>query len=147
MQGYILFCSTSDVYELENINSFDVRLQITRYIKKGLLTNFIQATGLAPSEKLLNKTNLQWKKGMFTFDEKEQMKIGETHTWWDLYKPAFLKEIETRKDFQANYKRLKQLLDEGKNIIAVCYCKEYDKCHRSIIAYNLIKEGYKVILK
>ena len=39
---------------------------------------------------------------MFTFDEKEQMKIGKTHTWWDLYKPAFLKEMETRKDFQAN---------------------------------------------
>lgn len=147
MRGKILFCSTSDVYELEDIDSYDVKLQITRYVNKGLLTNFIQATGLAPSENLLNKTNYQWKKGIFTPEERKLMDIGKTHTWWDLYKPRFIEEMNERKDFQANYNRLKQLLNEGKRIIAVCYCKEYDKCHRSILAENLKAEGYHVKLR
>ncbi len=147
MKSKILFCSTSDIFEMEDIDGYEVKLQITRYINKGLLTNFIQATGLAPSEILLNRTNRNWKKGIFTTEERKQMDIGETHTWWDLYKPLFQKEMEERKDFKANYQRLKQLLDEGKNIVAVCYCKDYDKCHRSIIAEKLKREGYNVILR
>lgn len=143
----ILFCSTSDIFEMEDIDQYDVKLQITRYTNKGLLTGFIQATGLAPSMELLNKTNHKWKKSQFTNAEREIMKTGKTRTWWDLYEIEFENEMNTRTDFQKNYNRLKELLDQGKNIIAACYCTEYEKCHRSLIAKRLKAEGYNVILQ
>lgn len=146
MTGKILFCSTSDIFEMENIDEYDVKLQITRYTNKGLMTGFTNAKGLSPTEELLNKTNHKWKKGIFTSEERKKMENGKTHTWWDLYVEQFQIQMK-QAECIANYNRLKQLLDEGKNIIAVCYCREYDKCHRSIIAYNLKADGYKVILR
>lgn len=147
MKGTILFCSTSDIFDMDDIDKYEVKLQITRYINKGLLTGFIQATGLAPTDILLNKTNHKWKKGQFTNEEQLYIKNGKTKTWWDLYEVEFEKEMEDRIDFKANYERLKELLDQGKNIIATCYCIDYDKCHRSLIAKKLKAEGYNVILK
>ena len=131
MRGKILFCSTSDVFDMKDLEEYNVKLQITRYTNKGLLTDF---------------TNHKWKKGFFTSAERKQMENGKTHTWWDLYVSQFQIQMK-QAEYIANYNRLKQLLDEGENIIAVCYCKDYDKCHRSIIAYNLMQEGYEVILK
>lgn len=146
MKGKILFCSTSQVFD-ENLEEFPIKLQITRYIKKGLLTGFIHTTGLSPSEELLNTTNYKWKKMIFTDFEKEKMKNGKTHTWWDLYIDLFSLEMSMRYDFMLNYQRLKEHLDNGTNIIACCYCEDYEKCHRSLIAKALKDEGYEVILK
>lgn len=145
MKGKILFCSTEDVFK-QNLNEYPIKIQITRYTKKGLLTGFIQAPGLSPSEDLLNKTNNKWKKLNFTDLEKEKMRKGKTGTWWDLYCDIFILEMSMRYDFILNYKRLKEHLDNGNNIIACCYCKEPDKCHRSLIANCLKQEGYNVIM-
>ena len=142
----ILFCSTSEVFNIP-LENYPVRLQITRYTKKGLLTGFIHTPGLSPSESLLNKTNHKWKKLSFTDLEKQKTSEGETKTWWDLYKEEFEKEMQERNDFIANYNRLKQVLLEGKNIIACCYCIDYNKCHRALIAKKLEEEGFTVILK
>lgn len=146
MKGKILFCSTEDVFNY-NLDEYPIKIQITRYTKKGLLTGFIHAPGLSPSEDLLNKTNNKWKKLIFTDFEKEKMKKGATGTWWDLYKEIFSLEMNMRYDFILNYLRLKEHLDNGNNIIACCYCKEPNKCHRSLIANALKQDGYDVILK
>lgn len=146
MKGTILFCSTEDVF-YEDLNNFPIKLQITHYTGKGLLTNFIHAPGLAPSKELLDETNNKWKKLIFTESQKEKMSKGKTGTWWDLYTELFQLEMTMRYDFILNYLRLKEHLDNGNNIICCCYCKEPDKCHRSLIAIALKKEGYNVILK
>lgn len=145
MKGKILFCAFDDVFE-QNLDEYQVKIQITRYTKRGVLTGFIHAPGLSPSEELLNKTNNNWKKLNFTPFEREKMKKGKTGTWWDLYVELFTLEMSMRTDFIFNYLRLKEHLDNGNNIIACCYCKEPDKCHRSLIANALKNEGYEVIL-
>ena len=146
MKGKILFCSKEDVFE-QNLDEFQVKLQITRYTKKGLLTGFIHAPGLSPSEDLLNKTNHKWKKLIFTEFEQEKMTKGKTKTWWDLYTEQFELEMSMNPEFIFNYCRLKEHLNNGNNIIACCYCDDYMKCHRSLIAKQLKAEGYEVILK
>lgn len=145
MKGKILFCSTNDVFE-QNLEEYSIKLQITRYTNKGLLTGFIHAPGLSPSEDLLNKTNHKWKKLIFTDFEKEKMSKGKTGTWWDLYVEIFSLEMSMDINFIMNYLRIKEHLNNGKNIIACCYCREYEKCHRSLIAKSLKEEGFEVVL-
>jgi len=145
MEGSILFCSTE--YALENNLDMDVKLQITHYVNKGLLSGFIHVPQLAPSESLLNKTNRYWKKLKFTEEEKILMKSGKTGTWWDLYYPKFCEEMYERKDFQTAYNRLKELLMEGKSIVCVCYCKDDQYCHRKILGDKLKNEGFSVVFK
>ena len=55
--------------------------------------------------------------------------------------------MENDKIFKKNYIRLKELLLQGKNIVAVCYCENYKKCHRYLIAQKLINEGFIVEIK
>jgi exonuclease III len=145
MKGKILFCSTKDVFDLD-LDKYQIKLQITRYTKKGILTGFTHTPSLAPSEKLLNKTNNKWKKLVFTDEERLEMKNGKTHTWWDLYTDEFINETKTRQDYILAYNELKKNLDEGRNIIACCYCMDPDKCHRSLEAKALKDEGYNVEL-
>ena len=136
MQGKILFCSIDEALEI-NLDEFEIKLQITRYTNKAHLSSFIHLPHLSPSKALLNKTNHSWKKCKFTEEEKEKMKNGKTHTWWDLYENEFLKEIEMRNDFKRAYERLKERMEEGKNIICVCYCSDMNRCHRKIIGEML----------
>lgn len=145
MKGKILFCSTLDVFE-QNLDEYQVKLQITRYTKKGILSGFIHAPGLSPNQDLLNTTNNKWKKLIFTDVEKQKMAKGKAGTWWDLYCEQFYLQMEMDITFILNYQRLKEHLDNGNNIIACCYCKEPDKCHRSLIANSLKNEGYNVTL-
>lgn len=146
MKGEIVFTSFDDVENLD-LDNYDIKLQIVRYTSKGLRKGFVHVPHLSPSEKLFKKTMYSWKKLKFTKEEKEQMANGKTGTWFDLYEDEFIKETKMRRDFNIGYNRLKYYLDNGKNIIAVCYCDDKNKCHRSILAKMLIDEGYKVTLK
>lgn len=143
--GEILFTSFESL-ETMDISKYDIKLQITLYTNKGLYSDFIQVPQLAPSKELFAKTMYRWKKVRFTKDEWKYMSEGTTGTWFDLYTRDFLYETSKRCDFKKAYNRLKEHLNNGKNIIAICYCSDYNYCHRSIIANMLIKDGYKVIL-
>ena len=145
MKGEIVFTSFDDVENLD-LDNYDIKLQIVRYISKGLRRGFVHVPHLSPSEKLFKKTMYSWKKLKFTKEEKEKMANGKTGTWFDLYEDEFIKETKMRRDFNVGYNRLKYHLDNGKNIVAVCYCDDKNKCHRSILAKILIDEGYKVTL-
>lgn len=147
-KGEILFCSYDFVNELNQnyLNEFDIKLQIVRYSNKGLKHGFKQIKDLAPSEGLFSKTMNRWKRLRFTTEEKEQMRCGKTGTWYDLYELEFLKEMESYK-FQRCYNRIKFYLDRGINVIAICYCSDFEKCHRKLIANKLKEEGYNVTLK
>ena len=116
-------------------------------IDKGLLKDFIHVPQLAPSNELFNKTMYKWKKLKFTKKEREIIKSGKTGTWLDLYVPEFNSEMNTREDFIKCYNKIKEHLNNGKNIIAVCYCEDKDKCHRKIISDRLKSEGFNSICK
>ena len=146
--GKIYFTSFEDAKNiLKEDNDFDIKLHITRHKNKGLLTDFIHVPQLSPSNELFNKTMYRWKKLKFTEKEQEIIKSGETGTWLDLYIPEFNNEMDNREDFIKCYNRIKEHLNNGKNIIAVCYCEDKDKCHRKIISDKLVSEGYNSICR
>lgn len=164
MNGKITFMSYEDALKL-NQEKFDIKLQIVRFTKKGLINGFIHVPQLAPSEKLFKQTMYKWKKNNFSKVEYDFLRNGKTGTWFDLYEVAFLKELGIKIDLEIeknipflkntfpvqdlikSYNRIKEHLNNGKNIVAVCYCENYKKCHRYIIANQLIKDGYTVIIK
>lgn len=143
-KGKILFTSFSDLDNVD-ISEYTKRLHITLYINKGKKIDFVHVPHLAPSESLFKNAMYKWQKLRFSKEEKEKMANGKTGTWFDLYEETFIKETN-RRDFKRAYNRLKELLDKGINIVAVCYCSNYRYCHRSIIAKMLKDEGYNVIL-
>lgn len=146
--GKIYFTSFEDARNiLKQNDDFDIKLHITRHKNKGLLKDFIHVPQLAPSNELFNKTMYKWKKLKFTDKEREIIKSGETGTWLDLYVPEFNNEMDTREDFIKCYNRIKEHLNNGKNIIAVCYCEDKDKCHRKIISDRLKSEGFNSTCK
>ena len=141
MKGKIVFTCFDEINK-ELLDKYDIKLHITRYINKGIYRDCIHVPQLAPSESLFSVTMKRWKKLNFTKDELDIIKNGETGTWFDLYKEAFIKEMNTRIDFKKNYNRLKEHLDNGKNIIAICYCSDYKRCHRYLIHQALLEDGY-----
>lgn len=143
MKGYVQLTCKNRAGEYD-LDKFDIKLQIVLSIKKGLRTGFIHVPQLAPSEKLYNVTMYKWKKLKFTKKEKEIMSVGETGTWWDLYKERFIKEANELNNFKRAYKRLREHLDSGRNIILICYCDDVLRCHRSIVGDMLVMEGYEV---
>ena len=143
-KGKILFTSFYNLDDID-LSEYEKKLHITLYINKGKRIDFIHVPGLAPSEHLFRKAMYCWQKLKFTKEEKAKLYNGKTGTWFDLYEEIFLEETN-RREFKIAYNRLKELLDNGVNIIAVCYCKDYRYCHRSILAKMLKEEGYNVIL-
>ena len=143
IKGKILFTSFEDARKtIKDNEEFDIKLHITRHKNKGMLKDFIHVPQLAPSTELFNKTMYKWKKLKFTAKEKETMKNGKTGTWLDLYVPEFNNEMNTREDFIKCYNRIKELLNDNKNIIAICYCEDKNRCHRKIISDRLSLEGF-----
>lgn len=142
-KGNILFASFDDVEEID-LTEYQVKLQIVRFRTKGLRAGFTHVPELAPSEQLFKKAMYKWKKLIFTKREKEIMSNGETGTWFDIYKIEFLNEMKERNDLKRCYKRLKEVLDSGQNIICICYCDNAKRCHRYIIAEELKKDGYNI---
>lgn len=145
MTGHIKFMKFNDLNQ-DIIQNYDLKLHITRTTKKGIYKGFIHVPQLSPSKELRDMAIYRWKKLKFNKDELDIMKNGKSGTWFDIYEIYFKKEMDSRKDFLKAYIRLKQHLDNGVNILAVCYCEDAYKCHRSLIHNQLITEGYKSIL-
>lgn len=145
MKGHIRFMCFDEL-TLEITTQYELKLHITRDINQGIRRGFIHSPQLSPTTKLRNVAIYKWKKLNFTPKELEIMKNGETGTWFDLYTIEFKKEMQNRNDFIKAYNRLKFHLDNGVDILAVCYCRDPYKCHRSLIHNKLLEDGYKSIL-
>lgn len=150
MKGYVQLCSISEIGDLI-LSSFPKKLLIVRSVGKaqGLIDHhgFVHVPQLSPSGQLFNTYYTKWNKGIFTHEEIDIMSNGNTHSWWDLYAPKFMEEMETRSDFQACINRTMVLLDQGVNVLMVCFCPEYYRCHRGLVGYYLSKKGYEVRCK
>lgn len=145
MSGQITFMKFSDLSN-EIIDNYDLKLHITRTTNKGIYKGFIHVPQLSPSEQLRNTAIYRWKKLKFNKSELNIMKDGKSGTWFDIYEIEFKKEMNQRNDFIKAYNRLKFHLDNGVNILAVCYCNDPLKCHKSLIHDKLVSEGYPSIL-
>lgn len=146
-KGILVTCCFDDIDEYEKRYNFDIRLHITRSRKKGMYSNFIYVPELAPSEKLFTLTQYKWKKFIFSTEEMYYLKSVNAGDWHKLYERDFLKELNEDGVKRRYIKRVCQRLDEGKNILMVCYCKNKDVCHRKYLAEHIEELGYKVIIR
>lgn len=83
---------------------------------------------LAPSEELFSKIEL--------FKDK----YGES--WFDYYKELFLKELN-EEDKKQGIDEISRALDSDLDVVLVCYCGDYNKCHRSLVSEHMKSLGYK----
>lgn len=146
MSAHILFIRYNNLNQ-SIIDNYDLKLHITRTTNKGIYKGFIHVPQLAPSTTLRNNAIYKWKKLKFNKEEEHIMKNGKTGTWFDIYEIHFQHEMNTRTDFIKAYTRLKYHLDHGKSILAVCYCDNAYRCHRSLIHNKLLEDGYNSILQ
>ena len=65
--------------------------------------------------------------------------------WWRLYEQAFKEELKMS-DKQVGLDIVKGFVEEGFNVNLICYCGDYKRCHRSLVADELRHRGIEVRL-
>ena len=147
-KGFVRLCSIRNIEKYESLDSFYTKLFIVRSLGKrsSFLDewDFIHVPQLSPSSELFGKYNNQWKKGIFTRQEKEVMAKSMTNSWWDLYVPDFIQEMNGRRDIQVCLKKIMRYLDNGKSVMLTCFCNDFNRCHRGLLGYYLQSKGYEV---
>lgn len=148
MKGHIQLTSLSNLRNID-LSLYDKRLFIVRSLGKvdGKSLNkytLIHVPQLSPSMELFDDYVNRWSKDNFTSKEKLIIENGITKSWWDIYIKRFLYEMTHRKDMIACLHRINDLLDQGKNILLICFCPNPFRCHRGLIGYYFMKKGYTV---
>ena len=119
---------TCSIYNFRNETNYDVAYAIVRSMSKPII-GAQQLKCLSPDYNLF-KTYLNLRdKGLWNKESFEK-----------LYKPYFIQQIENDKLAQ---RVLEELAEQSKtkNILLLCYCKDKDLCHRSLIG-NMLREKY-----
>lgn len=112
---------------MKNIPDDMVKLIIVRFVSKQLdlkkLKNTYIVSELSPSKELL----LQYKE----------------NNNWDWYVSEFYKQMDSDEDMKKALQNVKVLLDSGFDVCLICYEKDYEKCHRFLLAKYFESMGYK----
>lgn len=123
------------VTRISNIHKgeYDFVYALVRYMR--FSEWIIHVPELSPSVELFtyfrqSKNNGTW--GKDTFD--------------NYYKPKFIDQINNDPRALEKLNEIINLDKEGKSIALVCFCKDEDICHRSIIADMLKDNGVNVIM-
>lgn len=119
-------CSLSQLSGISEVN--DVSLFIVRN-PKSAVKDVSLFQYLAPSKEL------------YSF----AMQNKSNPNWWELYKCAFEEELKTA-DKRVGLDIVQGFIEEGFNVNLVCYCGDYTKCHRSLVADKLRAKGIEVRL-
>lgn len=132
---------------------FDLRLFATRYTMNVDLSkyNLIHTPALSPSSNLFNATKV-WKNDVFTHDEGDLLYNlchqegynNKTPDWWTLYSYYFVNEMNVIPEAITNLKALGDRLDQGKNVLLMCFCGDWKQCHRSLVGMMMLQRGYTV---
>lgn len=123
----------------------DLKLLVVRRPVNGVPFGFIHIPQLSPSPSLFDDTK-RWKNGEFDEGEKKYLKDMGMETspasWWCLYEPRFKKELEGK----SQMKVLERIVEKSKesDIWLFCYCKDTDRCHRSIVGERLKEMGVRI---
>ena len=71
----------------------------------------------------------------------------ESEDWFIEYKRRYKKEVQGNERALARMRDIKKLLDSGKDVVLLCYCRDVYKCHRSIVGEAYEYVGIEVIYK
>jgi len=122
--GYVI---TADISSIKNIICDEV-WQITRSNKN--ISGVKWVPDLAPSPNLYSRFINKWKD-----------KPGEE--WWHTYKGQFEQELKTDEKLNA-LRKLWSLVESGKVIALVCFCRDSRYCHRTLVGEFLKRHGIRV---
>lgn len=142
---YLAYLGESKKLQYKN-NS--IKYLIVRKPVNGISKGFIHLPHLSPSAELLENAQ-RWKRKEFNNEEKlellkKNVDVELNDAWWVLYKPIFEKELEIRKDVKKGIKIIKNDIQSGKDVYLFCYCKDVDRCHRTLVGKYLEQMGFKV---
>lgn len=115
----VVLCSIKDLDKYRRSNK-DITFAIVRNLKEQI-SGVQQFTRLAPSS------------GLYAFAIENKNKDG----FWDLYHESFNKELLMHEK-QVGLAIIEDLVQAGHEINLVCYCADYNKCHR-VDVYNILK--------
>ena len=82
-------------------------------------------------------------KELFTWYINNKNKVD----WFDDYKKIYLNQLKVNKKALNTLSEIREMLDSGKNVCLMCFCKDVTKCHRSLVGNLFVKKGYEVIYK
>lgn len=91
-------------------------------------------SSLAPSKELFSYAQTVKKKPYHNY-----------FNWFDVYTESYKKQLaEDNKAIEELY-HIKELLDSGKDVEILCFCRSYKRCHRRIVGDMFKKFKYDVI--
>lgn len=123
-KGYVI---TGSISSIKDINCDQV-WQITRSNKT--ISGTVWVPELSPSNELFNTYLHEWKE-------------KQPDQWWVQYSDQFNRELQTKEKLD-KLRSLWKLIQNGKIIALVCFCKDDKYCHRSLIGKFLEKSGVRV---
>lgn len=146
-KGHIQLCSLSKYKDFKD--NYTKKLFIVRNPMKVNceLYGMVHVPELAPSPELYKKYITRWKYNEFTQEEENRLKdFGPGATWWSLYYEQFIAQMH--EDYmQVNLARIIELLNQGVDILLVCFCGNLEHCHRKILGDYYASLGYEVRYK
>ena len=118
---------TTYLSKMKDIPKGATKFLVTRLLPKGFdkdsYGGLIYAPELSPSEQLL----FQYK-----YDED-----------WNRFRLKFVREMKNRKSTQETLSRIGNMLENNEDIYLICYEKEHEVCHRTLLAQELGKRGFE----
>ena len=146
-KGHIQLCSLSKYKDYKD--NYTKKLFIVRNPMKVNceLYGMIHVPELALSPELYKKYITRWKYNEFTSKEEARLKeLGPGATWWSLYYEQFIAQMYEN-DMQVNLARIVELLNQGIDVLLVCFCGNLERCHRNILGDYYTSLGYEVRYK
>jgi uncharacterized protein YeaO (DUF488 family) len=147
-KGHLQLVSLSHLKDID-LSLYPKRLFIVRSMSKVTPEalhkhGLVHVPQLSPSSALFSDYINRWLKGDFTAEERSIISKGSTNSWWDVYTQRFVVEMQSRNDMRKCLQRIEDLLNQGVNVLLVCYCTNPFRCHRGILGYYFMQRGFQV---
>lgn len=122
---------TSYLSQLDKLPKNSIKLIVTRYLPNDLnilrYDKLYLVQELSPSKELLNKYNSSKK----SYDD------------WVEFRTQFYHEMTQRNDMKYNIEKVNRALEKGLDVFLICYERNYNMCHRKLLAEYISKEFKK----
>lgn len=81
-------------------------------------------------------------KELFAFAQRSK---GKNYNWFATYSIRYCRQLEQDKKAQGDLEKIMEILNSGKDVELLCFCRSYKNCHRSLIGKILENLDYDVI--
>lgn len=128
MRGKLITCS------LNKLKSLDIPKNSYVFLTtrgKRSIDGIKQLDILAPTPKLFNQYYNNWKG-------------TDSSLWWEQYKEQYNKNLLSDESCLDVLEQITTGVDEGKNVVLLCFCSDKEHCHRKLLADYFTEKGYEV---